>query len=422
MDIVYWIMNLPADFLHNFGYIIVFLSVLIEWVPPFWVFSPWQVVMMLWWFLARVGVFNIFIFIAIWFVASFLWDILWYFMWKKLWYPFLSKYWKYVFIKKGGLEKTKDMLDKHFFKAVFFGRFYGWTRVIIPFLCWVSHISLSKYIWGSLITCFVRATSWWLVGYIFGHSYQFIWKNMWKFMFFAMIFWILMIFVYRYVNKKKHIFNREYLYTLIANLLSVVILAKLADEIAWHQSIIHIDNVINLKINLLANPLLDKIMIGINNIWNIYVLIWLSVVFLVYLIYKKKKYHYWLFILGSIWWFIIDIFMKVFIGRLRPDNALIFLKDYSFPSGHTTMATILFLTVWVIFENDIKCKWKQFWFFLLCFVPIIVIWFSRIYLNVHRFSDVMWWFFLWVFWITFMILVLRFIMTNKLDKDTINVP
>ena len=65
--------------------------------------------------------------------------------------------------------------------------------------------------------------------------------------------------------------------------------------------------------------------------------------------------------------------MKVFIGRLRPDNALIFLKDYSFPSGHTTMATILFLTVWVIFEDDIKSKRRQLWFFLLCFVPIIVI-------------------------------------------------
>jgi DMSO reductase anchor subunit len=51
-------------------------------------------------------------------------------------------------------------------------------------------------------------------------------------MFFAMIFGVLMIFVYRYVNKKKHIFNREYIYTLIANILSVVILAKLADEIA----------------------------------------------------------------------------------------------------------------------------------------------------------------------------------------------
>jgi hypothetical protein len=51
-------------------------------------------------------------------------------------------------------------------------------------------------------------------------------------MFFAMIFGVLMIFIYRYVNKKKHIFNREYLYTLIVNILSVTILAKLADEIA----------------------------------------------------------------------------------------------------------------------------------------------------------------------------------------------
>ena len=75
-----------------------------------------------------------------------------------------------------------------------------------------------------------------------------------------------MIFAYRYVNKKRHIFNREYIYTLIANLSSVVILAKLADEIAGHQSIIRIDNIINLKVNLLSNSLWDKIMIDVNNV------------------------------------------------------------------------------------------------------------------------------------------------------------
>jgi|GEM_PF-6088865 len=51
-------------------------------------------------------------------------------------------------------------------------------------------------------------------------------------MFFAIIFGIITIFAYRYVNKKKHIFNREYLYTFVVNLLSVFILAKLADELA----------------------------------------------------------------------------------------------------------------------------------------------------------------------------------------------
>ncbi len=422
MDIVYWIMHLPADFLHSFGYLIVFWLVWVEWIPPLWVFSPWQTIMLLGWFLARMWVFNIFVLIFIWFIWSFLWDLLWYFMWKKLWFPFLNKYWKYVFIKKDGLEKAKNMLDKHFLKTVFFSRFYGWTRVITPFLCGVSHISLSKYIWGSLMSALSWSVFWWVIWYIFGHSYELIWKNMWRFMFFAMIFGVLMIFVYRYVNKKKHIFNREYIYTLIANILSVVILAKLADEIAWYQSIVRIDSIINIKVNLLSSPLLDKIMFAINNIWNIYVMIWLSILFLIYLIYKKKKYHYWLFMLGSVWWFLIDVFMKVFIGRLRPDNALIFLRDYSFPSGHTTMATILFLTVWVIFENDIKSKRNQLWFFLLCFIPIIIIWFSRIYLNVHWFSDVIWWFFLWVFWITFMILILRFIMTNKLDDSTIDIP
>lgn len=422
MDIVNWIMNLPSDFLHSFGYFIVFWLVWIEWIPPLWVFSPWQFVMLFGWFLARIWVFNIFILIGVWFIWSFLWDLLWYFMWRKFGYPFLSKYWKYIFIKKESLEKTRNMLNNHFLKAIFFSRFYGRTRVITPFLSWVSHISLTKYIWGSLMSCLSWSVFWVIIWYIFGHSYETIWKSMWKFMFLAMVFGILMIFAYRYINKRRHVFNREYIYTLITNLLSVFILAKLADEIAWHQSIIHIDNIINFKVNLLSNPILDRIMFAINTVWNLYVFLFLGILFIIYLIYKKKKYYYWLFILWNLWWFFIDIFMKIFIWRLRPDNALIFLQDYSFPSGHTTMITILFLSVWLIFENDIKSKWREFWFFLLCFIPIIIIWFSRIYLNVHWFSDVVWWFFLGVFWITFMILLLRFIMANKADKDMINIP
>jgi len=422
MDIVYWLMNLSPEFLQKFGYFLIFWFISVEWIPPLWVFSPWQFVMLFGGFLSKIWIFNIFILIIIWFVWSFLGDLVWYLMWKKLWYPFLEKYGKYIFVKRKSVEKTQNMLNKHFFKAVFFSRFYGWTRVITPFICWVSRISLNKFLLGSGLSCLSWSIFWPLVWYIFGQSYDIAGERMWKFMFFAMVFWIFMIFAYRYVNKKRHIFNKEYLYTLATNILSFIILAKLADEVAWHESIIRIDNFVNFKINLISSWFLDNLMIGINNVWNLYVLIWLSLLFLWYLIYKKKKYHYRLFILGNVGWFVIDIFMKAFIGRLRPDNALIFLKDYSFPSGHAAMSTILFLTIWLIFEKDIKSKWHQFGFFLLCLLPVLLIGFSRIYLNVHWFSDVIGWFFLWVFWITFMILLIRFIMANKLDKDTINIP
>lgn len=77
--------------------------------------------------------------------------------------------------------------------------------------------------------------------------------------------------------------------------------------------------------------------------------------------------------------------IKVFVKRKRPYEAVkeintygIIMKDYSFPSGHTTASFTLFA---IMFLNNSK-----FWFFGLIFAVIIGL--SRIYLGLHYPTDV----------------------------------
>lgn len=61
------------------------------------------------------------------------------------------------------------------------------------------------------------------------------------------------------------------------------------------------------------------------------------------------------------------------------------MSGYSFPSGHATISTALAFAFYMIFKN--KTKYKKTLLILSLIFPILIS-FSRVYLNVHYFSDV----------------------------------
>jgi undecaprenyl-diphosphatase len=83
--------------------------------------------------------------------------------------------------------------------------------------------------------------------------------------------------------------------------------------------------------------------------------------------------------------------LKLFFHRARPDEtwALIHDSGYSFPSGHAAMSVIFYgLVAYFLISLLRRPLWKMSViaaFFLL----ILVIGFSRIYLGVHWFSDIL---------------------------------
>lgn len=82
--------------------------------------------------------------------------------------------------------------------------------------------------------------------------------------------------------------------------------------------------------------------------------------------------------------------LKSAFKRPRPEYALINIqKDFSFPSGHTLFAVGFYgLIIYFMWKSNIKKLYK----YLLTFVistAILFIIISRIYLNVHYFTDVL---------------------------------
>jgi len=166
-----------------------------------------------------------------------------------------------------------------------------------------------------------------------------------------------------------------------------------------------IDSWMSERIVFLWSPFLNKAMIFITSIASPLALSILSVAVLSVLIYKKRFHQSLLFLIGMIGGLMLGLLIKSIVHRARPQNTLVEAAGYSFPSGHASMALIFFSLVIYLFKNDIKSVIPKYSFIIGNITLFLLIGFSRVYLNVHWFSDVMAGFFLGLFWLTLSILI-----------------
>lgn len=163
------------------------------------------------------------------------------------------------------------------------------------------------------------------------------------------------------------------------------------------------------RLQAIVDPSTTQFMLFITFFGNHKFLIPANLVLIVYFLFIKK--HKWYSIkipVVAIGGVSIMFILKQFFNRQRPLTPLLEpVQGLSFPSGHALMSMSFYgLLIFIVWEH-IKNRTLKWTLTILLLLFIVLIGFSRIYLRLHYFSDVIAGFAGGIIWLTLSIWVVR---------------
>ena len=155
----------------------------------------------------------------------------------------------------------------------------------------------------------------------------------------------------------------------------------------FNNKIAFIDSYIEGIILSIRNDKLTDIMTIITNISSAYALIVITIILLILI--KNKKIPI-LITFNLIFSFLTSQLIKIILRRDRPVNiSLVNAMGFSYPSGHSMVSMAYFGFIAYLVYKYIDNTIVKVILIITLFVSIFAIGFSRIYLGVHYFSDVL---------------------------------
>jgi membrane-associated phospholipid phosphatase len=116
-----------------------------------------------------------------------------------------------------------------------------------------------------------------------------------------------------------------------------------------------------------------------------------AILFAAFLIFKSDWFWLKFLVLVVPCGMLLNVLIKEVVGRARPSfrDPILVLDTYSFPSGHTTGATLFYGVLAAFLVSRIQWWPARAGVVLVALAIVILVAFSRLYLGVHYLSDVL---------------------------------
>lgn len=166
------ILELVVPFLDQYGYLALFLVTFLETSAFLGLIAPGETVIVLSGFYAFRGVLDPWAVGLIAIFGAFAGDQIGYLLGRTFGHQAISRFGRYFFFDAKRLRATEHYYNHHGGKTVFIGRFMSILRSFGPVVAGISHMSYWRFLPWSVLSCIVWGTSFTLVGYFFGASWD----------------------------------------------------------------------------------------------------------------------------------------------------------------------------------------------------------------------------------------------------------
>jgi undecaprenyl-diphosphatase len=136
---------------------------------------------------------------------------------------------------------------------------------------------------------------------------------------------------------------------------------------------------------------LTEFMLDVTSLGGGTIITLITIFVLGFLILQKRYNTMWLVLAATIGGTLITLGLKEFYGRERPDliYRLVDVSSLSFPSGHSMMSAVVYLTQAAIIGRIQKNRKIRIYILSVALFLTFIIGLSRVYLGVHYPTDVL---------------------------------
>ena len=193
---------------------------------------------------------------------------------------------------------------------------------------------------------------------------------------------------------------RTYPLLVTLNLFSLTLFLTMAEFVLDENVSFAWDEQIRSLIHTIRTPQLDHGVELFTDLGSMVGIVFFSLLVLTALIYNKWFKDIQFYLISVTGATLAFISIKYSVRRIRPSLEILDIGGYSFPSGHTTVATATSLAIYFIFVNKLHSETLKILLLFICITWPLMIAASRVYLDVHWLSDVIAGLGLGVFWVT----------------------
>lgn len=441
------IYDFVAQGLDRWGYVLVFVIVLLETAAFAGVFVPGEMTIILAGAASARGILDFWTVVPVVIAAAVIGDTVGYLIGRRLGRGFLLRHQRIFRIREEQMERVDRFFQRHGGKTVFISRWSAFLRVLTPLIAGSSRMYYPRFLAYNVAGAATWAMGAGGAGYLFGRSYDLVEKWFGRISLFLLIAAVAGAGLYL-LGKRVLWPRRERLGGMAADVAQTVLnwspirrfRRRFSPQIAWLARRLSVNQAYGLGVTggllltaaltwalavltesvLTRDPLtlLDRTVAeflheravpGLTDVMKVVtylgagsVLIPLAIVLAAVLLWRRRTGEALLIVTATAGASALNFLVKNLMARPRPDiiEPFIDVKGFSFPSGHATVSTAFYLTLGLLAAGWVR-KWESRVYVLLAaLAAILLVGFSRLYLGVHYLSDVLAGFTLGGLWVT----------------------